>query len=565
MRAKTTRTAVAMAVSGLAVGAALVLPAVPAFAQVAHPLGNFTVNHYNGLRITPDRVENLAVVDSAELPTLQARSTVDADRSGTVSPAERSSYGTARCAELAAAQHLTVNGTATPWRVLETAFTYEPGQGGLQTSRLTCRLTATAEALRTPAAPAAPASETPASQVPAGNGTVSFGDDFLADRLGWREITAVSSGGIRLVRSSVPSTSMSRELRAYPDDLLAGPLNQRTAELTVTPGTGSTAIALPLIWNGPVADVLAALDRLFTGLVAAESLTAPLGLLAVLLSAVLGAGHALIPGHGKTIMAAYLAGRSGRPRDALVVGATVTATHTLGVLVVGLLLSAFSTLTGESVLGWLGLASGLLITVIGAGLLRSAWCAHRGDASGHGLFGHGHGHGHGHRHGHRGEDMPSAQEHDQRSSYFSHFGHEGDGSVHGHTHPAREAVATALLDRETPAQAERAARSRRGLVGMGVAGGMVPSPSALVVLLGAIALGRTWFGIALVFAYGVGMAGTLTATGLLLVRLAGRLDRMAVKGNGLAARLSSLAPIGTAAIVVALGLGLIVRGLAGAA
>lgn len=558
MRAKTARTAVVMAVSGLAVGAALVLPAVPAFAQVAHPLGNFTVNHYNGLRITPDRVENLAVVDSAELPTLQARSTVDADRSGTVSPAERSSYGTARCAELAAAQHLTVNGTATPWRVFETAFTYKPGQGGLQTSRLECRLTATAEALRTPAAPAAPASETPISRVRAGNGTVSFGDDFLADRLGWREITAVSSGGIRLVRSSVPSTSTSRELRAYPDDLPNGPLNQRTAELTVTPGTGSAAIALPLIRGGPVADVLAALDRLFTGLVAAESLTAPLGLLAVLLSAVLGAGHALIPGHGKTIMAAYLAGRSGRPRDALVVGATVTATHTLGVLVVGLLLSVFSTLTGESVLGWLGLASGLLITVIGAGLLRSAWRAHRDDASsGHDLFGHGH--------GHRGEDMPSAQGHDRRSSRFSHFGHERDGSAHGHTHPAREAVATALLDRETPAQAERAARSRRGLVGMGVAGGMVPSPSALVVLLGAIALGRTWFGIALVFAYGVGMAGTLTATGLLLVRLAGRLDRMAVKGNGLAARLSSLAPIGTAAIVVALGLGLIVRGLAGAA
>ncbi|MER5418553.1 hypothetical protein [Streptosporangium roseum] len=122
----------------------------------------------------------------------------------------------------------------------------------------------------------------------------------------------------------------------------------------------------------------------------------------------------------------------------------------------------------------------------------------------------------------------------------------------------------ALLEREWPGRSEGAGRSRRGLVGLGVAGGLVPSPSALVVLLGAIALGRTWFGIALVLAYGIGMAGTLTATGLLLVKLAGRLDGMAARGHGVAARLSSLAPIGTAAVVVALGLGLALRGLTGA-
>ncbi|MER5418552.1 hypothetical protein [Streptosporangium roseum] len=344
---KTVRTAAVSALSGLAVFAALTLPASAAAAQVTHPLGNFTVNHYNGLRVTPDRVENLAVVDSAELPTLQARPEVDADRSGTISDAERSAYGTARCAELAAAQRLTVNGTATAWGVPEAAFAYGPGQGGLETSRLTCRLSA---AVATP-------------------GTVGFSDGFLADRTGWREITAVSSDGVRLARSSVPGTSVSRELRAYPDDLLVSPLDQRTAELGVAPGTGSATAALPLVSGGPLGDALAALDRAFTGLVGTGSLTVPLGLLAVLLAAVLGAGHALIPGHGKTVMAAYLAGRKGRPRDALVVGATVTVTHTVGVLMVGLLLSAFSALTGESVLGWLGLASGLLITVIGTRLL----------------------------------------------------------------------------------------------------------------------------------------------------------------------------------------------------
>jgi ABC-type nickel/cobalt efflux system permease component RcnA len=97
------------------------------------------------------------------------------------------------------------------------------------------------------------------------------------------------------------------------------------------------------------------------------------------------------------------------------------------------------------------------------------------------------------------------------------------------------------------------------LVGLGVAGGLVPSPSALIVLLGAIALGRTWFGVALVTAYGLGMAATLTVTGLLLVKLADRLEQRASAGRRLATRLSALAPLGTATMVVLLGAGLALR------
>ncbi|AWS48561.1 hypothetical protein DKM19_20140 [Streptosporangium sp. 'caverna'] len=378
--------------------------------------------------------------------------------------------------------------------------------------------------------------------------------------------------------------------------------------MSVVPGAASVAIAaLPLVGDGPIGEALAALDRVFTGLVGTESLTVPLGLLAVLLATVLGAGHALIPGHGKTVMAAYLAGRRGRPRDALIVGATVTVTHTLGVLVVGLLLSVFSVLTGEGVLAWLGLASGLLIVLVGTRLLGSAWHTYRtGESSGHG-HGHGHfGHGHGHEDGHAyedGHDDGNAHEHGQEHVHGQergdgngrgHFGHgrahEGghdDGNAHehehgqehahergdghggggghvGHGHPAGESHQVALMERKHPDRRGGGARSRRGLVGLGVAGGLVPSPSALVVLLGAIALGRTWFGIALVLAYGIGMAGTLTVTGLLLVKLTGRLDRLATAGGGAVARLSALIPIGTAAVVVLLGLGLTVRSLTGA-
>jgi ABC-type nickel/cobalt efflux system permease component RcnA len=147
------------------------------------------------------------------------------------------------------------------------------------------------------------------------------------------------------------------------------------------------------------------------------------------------------------------------------------------------------------VLSWLGVASGLLVAVIGALLLRSAFR----------LRGHEHEHGHGHGHG------------------------------HGHSH----------------------GYGRSGLIGMGVAGGLVPSPSALVVLLGAIALGRTWFGVLLVLGYGVGMATTLTVVGILLVRLRVRVGRLPLR------RLREWLPALTATLVLVVGLGLAVRAATG--
>ena len=103
---------------------------------------------------------------------------------------------------------------------------------------------------------------------------------------------------------------------------------------------------------------------------------------------------------------------------------------------------------------------------------------------------------------------------------------------------------------------------RAGLIGMGIAGGLVPSPSALIVLLGAIGLGRTAFGVLLVLCYGIGMAGTLTAVGLLLVHLRRRLDDVALARFGvMGGRLTSLAPLLTATLVLIVGLGLTARGL----
>ncbi|WP_433262283.1 nickel/cobalt transporter [Actinosynnema sp. CS-041913] len=445
----------------------------------AHPLGNFTVNHYHGITVHPDRVTLRAVVDTAEIPTLQER------------PSEVDGYAERECAALARATAVEVDGRVAPVSVRTGAVEFPPGEAGLPTTRLTCVVEAAASGQ-----------------------TVTVRDGYRGDRIGWREMTAVGDG-VALVDPPVPGVSVSGELRMYPEDLLATPLDVRSVTLRVRPGDGGAAAGTPLTGGGP--SLLAAATGKFTSFAGSRDLTPLVGVLAVLLSLVLGASHAALPGHGKTVIAAYLAGRDGTPRDAVVVGATVTLTHTAGVLVLGLAISASSALAGESVLRWLGLVSGLLVAGIGVGLVRSAVRRRQLVAVGHGP-GHsdspGHEHGHGHSHGH---------------------GH-GYGSGHGHGHGHRI--------------------GRAGLVGMGVAGGLVPSPSALVVLLGAIALGRTWFGVLLVLGYGLGMAATLTAVGLLLVRLRDRLAAV----ERFRDRFTAL-PVVTAALVLVVGLSLTLRSL----
>ncbi|MEU8404019.1 High-affinity nickel-transporter [Nonomuraea sp. NPDC048892] len=424
----------------------------------AHPLGNFSVNHYDGLTIHRDRIEHLAVVDLAEIPTLQQPPTGPPDV-----------HARRACADLRDAVRADAGGRTLSWRVTGASFAYRPGAAGLRTSRLTCRLTAPLRVDRPVA--------------------LTFANAYRGDAVGWREITAKGQG-VRLRDSTVPAGSVSGELRDYPADLLSSPLDVRAARMTAEPGDGGGSAAPAGV---PGVDVLTRYtgllaDRLNT-LVGADRLTVPLGLLALLVSLMLGAVHAAMPGHGKTVMAAYLAGRERRLRDAVTVAATVTATHTAGVLVLGVLVTAAGAIAGDVVLGWLGVVSGLLITTIGAALLRSAR---------HNRPGHDHGHGHGHGHG-------------------------------------------------------RVGRSGGGVVALAVAGGLVPSPSALVVLLGAMALGRTAFGVLTVVCYGLGMAATLLVTALTLRRLGG----LAVAGR--MRRLRPYSAAMTAALVLLVGLGVTVR------
>ena len=318
-----------------------------------------------------------------------------------------------------------------------------------------------------------------------------FDDRNLTDRVGWHEVTAVGDGA-RVQGSDVPSRSASDRLTNYPTDRLQSPLDVRSASLEFRPGGPADRAAReagePAVHTS-VGSVFRGFDDLtqsFTSSVAARDLTVGVALVALAIGVALGAVHAFAPGHGKTVMAAYLVGERGTVRDGLLIGLTVAATHTLGVLALGGALTASQELAPEAVYPYLTLASGVCFVLLGATLL---WGALRRRTLGVRFLGH-HDHDHDQHH----------HDHDHHHDHHDHDHHDHDH----HDEPARP--------------------SRRSLVTLGFAGGLVPTPTAVVVLLGATAIGRAWFGALLVLAYGLGMAATLVAAGVLLARARRRFD-----------------------------------------
>ncbi|MFR9799433.1 sulfite exporter TauE/SafE family protein [Streptomyces sp. MS06] len=552
------RTAV-RAVAVLAAGCAAVL--LQAGAASAHPLGNFTVNRYDGLVAAPGLLRVDHVEDLAEIPATQAAA--DIRRRGLAD------WARGRCEQAAAGSRVTVGGRAVPLAVDRSGARLGPGQAGLHTLRVECRLTAA---------------------LPEGRELdVGFRGAGSAGGPGWREITA-RGDRMTLAKSDVPGTSVSRELTRYPQDLLSSPADTTTASLRVRPGgppladsSGGDTHAVSVLPRG--ADRF---TRALGSLVARHRLTPGFAALALLLAVVLGAGHALAPGHGKTLMAATAAARGGRarPRDVLPLAASVTVTHTLGVVALGLLVTAGSAAV-PSVIAWLGVASGVLVMGAGAALVRRA-LRRRGHAHDHPHHHphehpHGHGHGHGHDHGHPHGHLHGHDHHPQGPEGRTR-GHDPGNRPHGHQEHAHghgdrphlhEDRAHGREDR-AQARGERAdgeQRARvpgiRGTLLLGFAGGMVPSPSAVVVLVGAAALGQAWFGLLLVAAYGAGLALTLTAAGIAVVRLGGGLSRLLERrprwsAHPVAALVRRAAPLGAACAVVALGAGLVLRGAASA-
>ena len=510
--------------AGLVIMVGLLAPAL----VLAHPLGNFTINHFAALRVASDHVDIDVVIDEAEIPAFQERQRLDANGDGTLQPVELEGQRETACQALGPSLRLTVAGSGLPLSLAGAGLGFPPGAGGLTTMRLVCEYTA---------ALGAPVVSTM---------SLSFEDRSFAERIGWREIVILGDG-VTVARPGPASSpnpgGVSDRLTSYPTDLLTQPLDTRSVSASVTPG----GPALPAWWApdatpiegagaastndatgataaiGPDGAVPGGVGKDLAALVDVRDLTPFAILISLAVAFGLGVIHALSPGHGKTIMAAYLVGGRGSSRQAVGLGLAVTVSHTLGVLALaGITLAASSVLPPERLYPVLGVASGGLVIAIGGALLfRRLRSMLRADAQGGHARGHGHAHEHGHEHGH-----PDAHEHPH--PYPHSHGPAADGAI-----------------------------SWRGLLALGLSGGLVPSASALILLLGSIAAGRVAYGLVLVVGFGAGMAVVLAGIGLLLVHARRLVERRVARGTSPVERFRRLvAPVqlATAGLVVLLGI-----------
>ncbi|MBA3365480.1 MAG: sulfite exporter TauE/SafE family protein [Actinobacteria bacterium] len=330
---------------------------------------------------------------------------------------------------------------------------------------------------------------------------VRYRDTNFASRIGWKEIVLASPRDDQIRSATVPRESISEDLLAYPSDLLRSPLDVTRAQaLLVLSGAPGP---LPSLRSRAELERRVAVresgDGGFASLIAKDDLSAGFIALSLLLALFWGAAHAFSPGHGKAIVAGYLVGSRGTPRHAVLLGVIVTVTHTIGVFALGLVTLALSEfIVPDQLYPWLNLVSALLVVGVGLAILRwriRAW--RRPDEAAH-EHDHGHHHGHGHDHSH-GQD----------------------------------------------------AMGRRGLLGIGISAGIIPCPTALVVLLAAISLQRVGYGLVLIVAFSVGLALAVTGIGLLAVTAQRRFSRMSFNGPVIRAlpALSAFAVIGVGVVM----------------
>ena len=517
----------------LGMGLLLYLPARPA---AAHPLGNFTINRYSRLEFAAGAVQITYVVDFAEIPTFQQLKRLDPDGDGALAAAA-AAYLDAELPALVGGLRLTVGERALPLAVRERSATILPGQGGLPTLRLEVRLLA----------------DLPAGWQRAGTGT--YTDRNYQDRLGWREIVVRGGPGVAIAGSSAPADDLSNELRQYPEDLLSSPLARSEATFALVPEAGPAASdtggrAAQRVRDNRAFGGGRATDRV-ASLIAIERLTPTVVLIALLLALCWGAAHALTPGHGKAVVAAYLVGARGTARHAAFLGLTVTLTHTIGVFALGLVTLYLSRyLLPETLYPWLNVVSGMLVVAIGLTLARQRL---RGLFAGDGRP-HAHHHDHHDHHGH-GYDRAHFQAHDG----YAHTHADGDhvhahDQSHGHRHDGHPHAHGGPGHSHLPPGADGSRVTWRSLLALGVSGGLVPCPSALVLLLSAISLDRLEFGMVLVLAFSAGLALVLTGIGLVCVYARQRFARVSFEP-----RIPRLLPV-TSALAIALAGLLIVLG-----
>ena len=493
--------------------AALLVSAM-AGALLAHPLGNFTVNHFAQIEVGADRVTIHYVLDMAEIPTFQERQAIDVDGDGLTSTAELNTYLGRVARQYAEGLLVAIDGWRLPLEAAAKNLSLPVGAGGIPTLRVECDFTG--------------AIATRAFGV---IHRLRFEDTNHQDRIGWREIVVKPVAGVTIFDSSAFGNGISDTLRAYPEDTLVAPLGERVAELSFTRGDAPAGAQALRSRDGRV--TAQARDRLVE-LIAVPEVTPTVVLFGLLLAAALGSLHALSPGHGKTVLGAYLVGSRGTARHAAFLGLTVTITHTIGVFALGLVtLFASHYIVPERLFPVLSLVSGGIVLTIGVSL-----CIHRLRA----VLG-GSERNAPRRHAHAHEHTPTGHvRHEHRHADHSHIHHHHTEAALMHAHGG-------WAHTHLPPGADGSGMSWRSLLALGISGGLLPCPSALVVLLAAVSLHRVGYGLMLIVAFSAGLAATLTAVCFLFVYAGQFMKRPARLG-----RLAQVLPIISACVIACAGM-----------
>jgi ABC-type nickel/cobalt efflux system permease component RcnA len=558
---------------------------------VASLLGNFTVNQYCGLKLTADAVDLHYAVVFGQLPALRELHLADADGDGVTTQAERDAYVARLAPSFAKDLKLALDGSPVPLQALHWTSSLPTEQGGFS-----LRLDVDFSGALPPGAADA-------------RHTLTFTNQNYPGQIGWNEITVQAPQSIAVFDTDAFSTSLTAGLTAAVRTLPpAGPLAERSVHLSFVQGAAPPgAQILQARAGAPPSNARTSaqdsssygeslwLQRQTKSLV--DSISAPhvspeVAVLALLIAFVLGAMHALSPGHGKTIVGAYLIGSRGTPRHALFLGVTVTVTHTLGVFVLGFAtLVASRYIVPERLFPILSLISGLLVLGMGVFLLAQRWrtaqghhhdhlsgdpANHSHDPQTHDHHGHAH-HSEAHRahshHSHAHEHHEHEHEHEHEHHDHEHDGHSPhehvhhDHAEHAHLHHehahgvarrhgASAPTGVAALTHShggkehshLPPDALGDEISWRSLLALGISGGLVPCPSAMVLLLAAVALNKTAYGLLLVVAFSVGLAATLTLVGLTFLYARNRFRRPAA-----ASRWPQLLPVASAAAITLIG------------
>jgi nickel/cobalt transporter (NicO) family protein len=460
---------------------------------VASLLGNFTINQFSGLILEPGTLEVHYVVVFGQLPALRELHNADADGNGITTQEERDAHVARLAGELTRGLEASVDGKVLPLRAARWSSSLPTEQGGFSL-RVDLYLDA-----------ALPNGSIAAPRI------LHFANRNYDGRIGWNEIAVQATHGMAAFNGNAFGNSLTNALTDALQSLpQGGPLSEREVQVQFATGAlPAAAHALPLRpgTTGTAARAgenswLARQTRGLIETISAASMTPGMLLLCVIGALLLGAVHALSPGHGKTLVGAYLIGSRGTARHAAFLGATVTLTHTAGVFILGFAtLSASRFIVAERLLPILSAASALLVLGMGSVLLVQRALAAR-------------------------RSTPIFYPMDR--TWHSH-----GGPMHSHLAPDHQGQRLTWTS----------------LLALGISGGLVPCPSALVLLLAAVALNKTAAGMLLVLAFSIGLAMTLTAVGLAFLYARNRFPRL-----GANARWPHLLPILSSGAITVIGI-----------